>query len=161
MQCNICSQEIVDNFLHHVARDFRRRKGYKSKHSQLQQCPVGIAVTVLVLALLLKVGLKSADSLRIVALEAVDNVDNVVGPLGRVFAVHGRGCDMRSKGCREEVRDGGARRFRRLCEVVRCRGVGCLFFRSSSEVSKYQQFVILSTCLSRVTCLRVASLVIE
>lgn len=61
------------------------------KNSQLQQCPVGAAVSVLLLALLLEVALESTNSLRVVTLKAVDNVGDVVGPLGRVFAVHGVG----------------------------------------------------------------------
>lgn len=56
--------------------------------SQLEQCSVGIGVANLLFALLLEIGLEGTDSLGIVALEAVDNVGNVIGPLGRIFTVH-------------------------------------------------------------------------
>lgn len=54
---------------------------------QLQQCPVGIAVAELLLALEGQVALEGADGLGVVPLEAVDDVGDVVGPLGRVLGV--------------------------------------------------------------------------
>lgn len=71
----------------------------KRRYVQLQQCAIGIRIAVLLFALLLQISLKGTDSLRVVALEAVDNVSDVVGPLGGVFAVHLagvlRGCGIR------------------------------------------------------------------
>lgn len=60
----------------------------QGNHIQLQQRPVGVGVAVLLLALLLQVALEGTDGFGVVALEAVDDVGDVVGPLGRVFAVH-------------------------------------------------------------------------
>jgi hypothetical protein len=87
----------VDMFLHHtkpsktfaVARSQSRQK--RRKYSQFQQGAVGIAVSKLLLALLAQVALEMADSLGVVPLEAVDDACDVLGPLGRVFAVHGGG----------------------------------------------------------------------
>lgn len=60
-------------------------------NSQLQQGAVGIAIAKLLFALLLQVALQGSDSLGVVTLEAVDDGRDVLGPLGRIFAVHGVG----------------------------------------------------------------------
>lgn len=57
-------------------------------NSQLQQRPVRVAVAVLLLALLSQVRLQRPDGLGVVPLEAIDDADDVLGPLGGVFAVH-------------------------------------------------------------------------
>src|SRR5688572_28018519 len=60
----------------------------KWRNSQLQQRPVRVAVAVLLLALLRQVRLQRPDGLGVVPLEAIDDADDVVGPLRGVFAVH-------------------------------------------------------------------------
>lgn len=57
-------------------------------YSQLQQCAVGVAVDVLLLALLCEVALETAYGLGVVSFQTIDNGRDVLGPLGRVFAVH-------------------------------------------------------------------------
>lgn len=63
-------------------------QGEDIKHSQLEQCAVGVAVGVLLLALLGQVRLEGGYGFRVVALKTVDDVGDVLRPLGRVFAVH-------------------------------------------------------------------------
>ena len=58
-------------------------------NSQLEQRPVGVAVTELLLALLVEVGLEDLGGLGVVPLEPVDYVADLLRPLLGVFAVHG------------------------------------------------------------------------
>lgn len=96
------------------------RRDEKEVNSQLQQCSIGIGVAKLLLALLLKICFKSTDSLGVVPLKAIDDVGDVVGPLGRVLAVHhvgARGVNGEEvRVCsRREDGDGGAEgSFRRF-----------------------------------------------
>lgn len=76
---------------------------------QLQQRPVGVAVAELLLTLLLQVGLEHVGGLRVVALEPVDDVADLLWPLLGVFAVHGgRELCVVSAGLREENSQLGA-----------------------------------------------------
>lgn len=58
-------------------------------NSQLEQGAVGVAITELLLALLRQVGLEDLGRLRVVPLETVDYVADLLRPLLGVFAVHG------------------------------------------------------------------------
>lgn len=70
-------------------------------HSQFQQRAVGIAVGIFLVALLLEVVLQGADGLGVVALEAADDVGDILRSLGRIFAVHvGLVSGDRKEGCR-------------------------------------------------------------
>ena len=92
-------------------------------HSQFQQCAVGVAVGIFLVALLLEVVLQGADSLGVVALEAADDVGDILRSLGRIFAVHvGLLRGQEKEGCRRENLDGGARR--RIMIVVCAARIG-------------------------------------
>lgn len=69
------------------------------EHVQLQQHPVGVAVGKPLLALLSEVALKGAHGLWVVSLEAVDDLDDLLGPLLGVFDVaHGGRNDRYGRG---------------------------------------------------------------
>lgn len=59
--------------------------------SQLQERPVGVAITEFLLALLLKVGLEDLGCLGVVPLEPVNDVPDLLGSLLGVFAVGAHG----------------------------------------------------------------------
>jgi hypothetical protein len=66
----------------------QKKKREEKIHVQLQQRPVGVAVTKFLLALLLHVALEGACCLGIVPLEAADDVPDVVRPLCGILASH-------------------------------------------------------------------------
>lgn len=69
-------------------QDKKARTLQHQGHSQLQQRPIRIAVGKLLVALLLEVALERTNGLGVVALEAIDDGSDVVGPFRGIFAVH-------------------------------------------------------------------------
>lgn len=119
---------------------------------QLQQCPVGIAVAEPLLALCCEVLLECANGFGVVPLEAIDDVGDEVGPLGRVLAV-GKTRHLEYVGvpfCDMEVSGGGmvVEPRRRSLSSSSSEGQASAFLESSRMVGR--NFVVCeNACLAR------------
>lgn len=70
--------------------------GRSDVHSQLEQRQVGVAIVGPILALLLHIILENACRLWVVAVQAVEDLVDVLGPLGRLVERNGSAHDERS-----------------------------------------------------------------